>query len=105
MSILRWIVTAVVFLALLFISLQNSQPVTVSVLSFYTWQAPLVFVILIAFAAGVALGLLSAAIRVARLRRQLSRAQRDLASTRTLPQRPAPTSVSASDFATRLPGE
>ncbi|MGH8801496.1 MAG: LapA family protein, partial [Casimicrobiaceae bacterium] len=104
MSILRWIVTAVVFLALLFISLQNSQPVTVSVLSFYTWQAPLVFVILIAFAAGVALGLLSAAIRVARLRRQLARAQRDLAATRVPPQPPAPRSVSASDFATRLPG-
>ncbi len=77
MSVLRWIFTAVIFVALLFISLQNADPVTVRVFTFYTWQAPLVFVILIAFAAGVALGLLSAAVKVARLKRQMSRLRRE----------------------------
>ncbi|HEX7328232.1 MAG TPA: LapA family protein [Casimicrobiaceae bacterium] len=107
MGVLRWIVTAIVFLALLFVSLQNSQPVTVTLLSFYSWQAPLVFVILIAFAAGVALGLLSAAVKVARLRRQLTRLRREhAAATRGTPgQLQAPGPVSASDFASRLPGE
>lgn len=77
MSVLRWIFTAIVFVILLFISLQNAQPVTVSIFSFYAWQAPLVFVILVAFAAGVALGLLSAVIKVARLKRQVSRMRRE----------------------------
>lgn len=113
MGVLRWIVTAIVFLALLFVSLQNSQPVTVTLLSFYSWQAPLVFVILIAFAAGVALGLLSAAIKVARMRRQLTRLRREHASaTRAVVGLPpssghasASVPASASDFASRLPGE
>src|SRR5574337_1028612 len=107
MGVLRWIVTAIVFLALLFVALQNSQPVTVTVLSFYSWEAPLVFVILIAFAAGVALGLLSAALKVARLKRQLSRVHREHAAAARAgsAQRPAPGPGSASEFATRLPGE
>ena len=77
MSVLRWIVMSVIFVALLFISLQNAEPVTLRVFSFYAWQAPLVFVVLIAFAAGVALGLLAGAVKVARLRRQLSRMRRE----------------------------
>jgi|SRR5882672_815496 len=76
MSVLRWIFISVVFIALLFISLQNADPVTLRIFSFYTWQAPLVFVVLIAFSAGVALGLLAAAIKVARLKRQVSRMRR-----------------------------
>ncbi len=77
MSLVRWIFIAVVFVALLFISLQNADPVTLRVFTFYRWEAPLVFVVLIAFASGVALGLLAAAIKVARLKRQMSRMRRE----------------------------
>ena len=77
MSFLRWLFISIVFIALLFISLQNADPVTLRVFTFYAWQAPLVFVVLIAFAAGVALGLLAAAITVARLKRQVSRMRRE----------------------------
>ncbi len=77
MRLLRWTVGAAVFLALLFLSLQNADPVTLRVFNFVTWQAPLVFVVLIAFTSGVALGLLSAAFRMARLKRQLNRLRRD----------------------------
>ena len=77
MSVLRWIIISAIFLVLLFISLQNADPVTVRVFTFYSWQAPLVFVVLIAFAAGVALGLLAGAVKVARLRRQLRRMRRE----------------------------
>lgn len=87
MSVLRWIFTAIIFVALLFISLQNADPVTVRVFTFYTWQAPLVFVILIAFTAGVALGLLSAAFKVARLKRQMNRMRRE---HRAHPPTPSP---------------
>ena len=77
MSVVRFVFIAIVFIALLFISLQNADPVTLRVFSLYEWQAPLVFVILIAFAAGVALGLLASAIKVVRLKRQLSRLRRE----------------------------
>ena len=77
MSLLRWIVIAVVFVVLLFVALQNAQTVTLQVFNLYSWQAPLVFVILIAFATGVALGLLASAIKVVRLKRQLARLRRE----------------------------
>jgi putative membrane protein len=77
MSVLRWIFVAVVFIALLFISLQNADPVTLRLFTFHTWQAPLVFVVLLAFASGVALGLLAGAIKVVRLKRQLNRLRRE----------------------------
>jgi uncharacterized integral membrane protein len=85
MSVLRWIVMSVIFVALLFISLQNAEPVTLRAFSFYTWQAPLVFVVLIAFAAGVALGLLAAAVKVARLKRQVNRMRREQRQLVTAP--------------------
>ena len=88
MSVLRWIVFAAVFIVLLFISLQNAQPVTLAFFNVASWQAPLVFVILVAFATGVALGLLASAIKVVRLKRQLSRMRRE--HHRALPPAAAP---------------
>ena len=77
MTVVRWIVASVIFIALLFISLQNADPVTLRFFTLYTWQAPLVFVVLIAFASGVALGLLAGAIKVVRLKRQVHRLRRE----------------------------
>jgi lipopolysaccharide assembly protein A len=102
MSVLRWIVISLIFIALLFISLQNADPVTVRIFTFYTWQAPLVFVVLIAFAAGVALGLLAAAIKVARLKRQMNRMRREhriaAAAPRTHPPAPGTGPASGPGF-------
>ena len=77
MTVVRSIVASVIFIALLFISLQNADPVTLRFFTLYTWQAPLVFVVLIAFASGVALGLLAGAIKVVRLKRQVHRLRRE----------------------------
>jgi lipopolysaccharide assembly protein A len=77
MQILRWIVGVALFLALLFLSLQNSELVTIKFYHWWSWQAPLIFVVLIAFAIGVAAGLLAGAMRSARLSRQLSRLRRE----------------------------
>ena len=76
MQVVRWIVGLTLFLALLFLALQNSANV---VLRFYhlSWEGPLVFVVLVAFALGVAAGLLTGAMRTARLKRQLSKLRRD----------------------------
>ena len=92
MSVLRWIFVAIIFIVLLFISLQNADPVTLRVFTFYTWQAPLVFVVLVAFASGVALGLLAGAIKVVRLKRQLTKLRREqrAAAVAQATHRPAP---------------
>ncbi|MEP7329791.1 MAG: LapA family protein [Betaproteobacteria bacterium] len=87
MQTVRWIVAATVFMALLFLSLQNADTVTLRIFNFVTWQAPLVFVVLIAFASGVAAGLLAGALRASRLKRQLNKLRRD--------QRHSPSSVSS----------
>ncbi len=77
MQIIRWIVGASVFVALLFLSLQNADTVNLRFFHLASWQAPLVFVVLVAFAAGVAAGLLAGALRTARLKRQLNRLRRE----------------------------
>jgi putative membrane protein len=77
MQVFRWIVGTTVFAALLFLSLQNADTVTLRFFQFASWQAPLVFVVLIAFASGVAAGLLAGAFRSARLNRQLKRLRRE----------------------------
>ena len=77
MQIVRWIVGAALFLALLFLSLQNSDLVTLKFYHWWSWQAPLIFVVLIAFALGVAAGLLPPArCAPSRLKRELNRMQR-----------------------------
>ncbi len=76
MQLLRWIVGAALFLALLFLSLQNSDLVTLRFYHWWSWQAPLIFVVLIAFALGVAAGLLAGAVRSVRLKRELARMRR-----------------------------
>jgi uncharacterized integral membrane protein len=77
MSAVRWIVGAVLFIALLFLSLQNADPVTLRFYQWWSWQAPLIFVVLVAFAVGVAAGLLAGVMRSARLKRQLNRLRRE----------------------------
>jgi putative membrane protein len=73
----RWVVGSLVFLALLLLSLQNVDPVTVRFYHWFSWQAPLIFLLLIAFAGGAAAGLLAGVLRSARLKRQLGRLRRE----------------------------
>jgi len=89
MRLIRWIVGAVVFLVLLLLALQNADLVTLRFFDLWTWESPLVFVVLVAFAAGVGCGLLAGAVKVARLSRQLSRALREHAQAHARPV-PAP---------------
>jgi uncharacterized integral membrane protein len=77
MRIVRWIVGFVVFLALLFLSLQNAEQVRLKFFNLMTFEAPLIFVVLIVFALGVAAGLLAGAVKVARLKGQLNRVRRE----------------------------
>ena len=48
MGVVRWILIAVVFVALLFISLQNTQPARLTFFNVAAWEAPLIVVVFVA---------------------------------------------------------
>ena len=77
MHIVRWVVGATLFLALLFLSLQNSEPAELKFFNLASLRAPLVVVVFVAFALGVAIGLLTGTLRTARLKRQVNRLRRE----------------------------
>jgi uncharacterized integral membrane protein len=86
MNVVRWVVGATLFVALLALSLQNSELVTLKFYHWWSWQAPLVFIVLVAFAIGVAAGLLAGAIRGSRQKREIARLKRrDAAAHATRP--------------------
>lgn len=87
MAFVRWIVVAVVFVALLYLSLQNSERTTLRLFNLAQWEAPLVVIVFIAFACGVAAGLLAGAVRATRLKRQVNRLRREQ-RTGTAPRPP-----------------
>jgi len=77
MHIVRWIVGATVFLALLYLSLQNSDMAELKFFNVASLRAPLVVIVFITFACGVAICLLVGALRAARLKRQVARLRRE----------------------------
>jgi len=78
MSIVRFIIVAIVFIGLLFLSLANADTVTLRFFNLGQLQAPLIFVVLCAFAIGVALGLAAGVLRTARVKRELKQLRREV---------------------------
>lgn len=72
MRYVGWILKALLFLLLLGFAVKNTAPVVVRYYLGHEWQAPLVFVLLVTFALGVALGILASMSRVYRQRRELA---------------------------------
>lgn len=77
MGVVRWLVGAALFLALLFVSLDNAEVVTLKFFRVARVDAPLVLVVFVAFVLGVTIGLAAGALRNVRLKRQLRRARRE----------------------------
>ena len=73
MAFVRWTIGVAVFAALLFLSLQNSELVTVRFYNWFSWEAPLIILLLLAFAVGLVAGLLTGLLSTARVKRQLTR--------------------------------
>jgi uncharacterized integral membrane protein len=76
MTVIRIAVGGVLFLFLLLFSLQNAEPVALRFFDVWSVDAPLIFLLLVAFAAGIALGLLVSAVRIVRLSREAARLRR-----------------------------
>jgi len=76
MQALVWILRLFIVAILIWFALKNSQQVEVYGLPGQVWQAPLVFVLLVVFIAGVVIGLLAWIPTVVRQRRELGRLRR-----------------------------
>ncbi|QJR11555.1 Lipopolysaccharide assembly protein A [Usitatibacter rugosus] len=73
MQVLVWLFRFAIVLVLVWFAVKNAQPVTLHGLPDQTWQAPLVFVLLVVFIAGVVIGLLAWLPTVVRQRREMAR--------------------------------
>jgi putative membrane protein len=85
---LTWFFRLAIVLVLVWFAVKNAQPVTLHGLPDQTWQAPLVFVLLVVFVAGVVIGLLAWLPTVVRQRRELGRLRK--AGAALPPVAPAP---------------
>jgi lipopolysaccharide assembly protein A len=89
MAIVRWTVGVLVFAALMFLSLQNSELVTVRFYNWFSWEAPLIILLLLAFAVGLVAGLLTGLLGTARVKRQLTRLRNEHRHGAALPRHPS----------------
>ena len=76
MQVLVWILRIFILAILMWFALKNSQQVEVFGFPGQSWQAPLVFVLLLAFVSGVVIGLLAWIPTVVRQRREIARLKR-----------------------------
>ena len=85
MRILFAVIKSVLFIALFVILLgfavKNSDPMAVRYFLGFEWQAPLVFILLVFFAAGVGIGAVASLGIVVRQKRMILRLKRDLRSS------------------------
>ena len=97
MQALAWIFRIAIVLVLVWFAVRNSQVVTLHGLPEQSWQAPLVFVVLVAFVGGVVIGLLAWLPTVVRQRREVGRLRKSATATVTsVPAVPMPTSPAPS---------
>ena len=73
MQLFLWIVRFAIVVVLVWFAIKNTDLVTIHGLPSQSWQAPLVFVLLVVFVAGVVIGLLAWIPTVVRQRREISR--------------------------------
>ena len=71
MQTVVWILRFVIVVVLVWFAVKNAQVITIYGLPNQEWQAPLVFVLLIVFIAGMVIGLLAWVPTVVRQRREI----------------------------------
>jgi uncharacterized integral membrane protein len=84
---LAWTLRIILFLALFLLALKNTNAIVLHLYFDQVWQAPLILVLLVFFAAGAAMGVLATLATVFRQRRDIARLERELKSR---PQQASP---------------
>ena len=77
-TIVRWIIRCVVFILILVLILNNLQKVQFNFYGIYTWNLPLIIIVLSAIAIGVIVGLIFGFIRSLELRSRIKLLHKDL---------------------------
>ncbi len=80
MRVLAWTLRIILFLALFLFALKNTDTVSLRLYFDQVWNAPLILVLLVFFAAGAAMGVLATMATLFRQRRELARLRRELGS-------------------------
>ena len=89
MKYLLWFLRVLLFLVLLGFAIKNTDPVAVRFYLGGEWEAPLVFVLLVAFAIGAAAGVAASLGVVFRKRREIAGLRKELRSSKAeQPQSP-----------------
>ncbi len=78
MRLLSWLLRALLFIALLGFAVKNDQPVTLRYFLGYEWQSPLVVALLLFFAIGAIIGVLSMLAYLLQQRREIARLKREI---------------------------
>ena len=78
MRYLVWLLRAFIFLILLGFAVKNDQPVVLRYFFGYEWQASLVVILLLFFAAGMGIGVLAVLGNIFRQRREIATLKREL---------------------------
>lgn len=80
MRIVLWIIKLALFVVVLSFAVKNTDTVTVRYYLGTEWQTPLILVLLIAFCAGAAVGIMTALGHVFRQRREIGGLKKELRS-------------------------
>jgi putative membrane protein len=73
MQTVVWILRFLIVVILVWFAVKNAQLITIQGLPGQSWEAPLVFILLVVFVAGVVIGLLAWVPTVVRQRREIGR--------------------------------
>jgi uncharacterized integral membrane protein len=88
MQPLVWILRFLIVVLLVWFAVKNGQDVELFGLPGQSWKAPLVFVLLVVFIAGVVIGLLAWIPTVVRQRREIGRLRKSAAQAAAMPAPP-----------------
>jgi uncharacterized integral membrane protein len=80
MRALAWTLRIILFLALFLFALKNTDSVSLRLYFDQVWQAPLILLLLVFFAAGAAMGVLATLAMVFRQRREIARLRREVSA-------------------------
>ena len=88
MQPLVWVLRFLIVVLLVWFAVKNGQEVELFGLPGQSWKAPLVFVLLMVFVAGIVIGLLAWIPTVVRQRREIGKLRRDAAQIAAIPPPP-----------------
>src|SRR5262245_45358362 len=98
MRYVLWAIQFLVFILVLSFALKNGDSVTVRYYLGAEWQAPLIFVLLVAFCAGAAFGVVACLGQLFRQRREIGRLKRASQKSESNRRDAEPQRVTQSEF-------